>query len=293
MAYFEIFKNFIFILAIIIILFILLVYILYKYILSKFSQDYDNLFLVLKGIKNNNKNYMNFGYWDKDNIALSEANENLCRFVLNKADIKPGGEILDVGCGYGEQDFLWKESLENDIIGIDLSKKQIDFANSIKTQKNIQNLKFLTCDATNLPFEDKRFKNIICLESAFHYNPRCNFIKESYRVLDDESELIIADIVLKDNHSGFMKNLFILFFKQLFSVPNENLITIDQYENILTEHGFTVEKIDITTKTFKPYFDYFTKNNSMDFFIYNYFVKIINENIDDIPLSYYILKCKK
>ena len=50
--------------------------------------------------------YMNYGLWDNNTNNLEEANKNLCSFIFNKAKLSNNLSILDIGCGYGEQDFL-------------------------------------------------------------------------------------------------------------------------------------------------------------------------------------------
>tara|TARA_A100001011_G_C14064615_1_gene737607 strand:- start:88 stop:801 length:714 start_codon:yes stop_codon:yes gene_type:complete len=236
---------------------------------------------------------MNFGYWDEKHTNLCDANKNLCDIVFDKCNIKDNKNILDIGCGYGEQDFYWYNKHKCNITAIDISKKQIDYAKETAFNNNIEGVTFKLGDATDLPFNNNSFDNIICLESAFHYKPRINFFKESYRVLKPDSKMILADILVKKRDYGFFTSLFVHFFKSLLSVPSENLITVDKYVNQLENCGYEVEKINISEYTFKPYFDYFVKNNNMNIFFYKKIANIINNNIENIPLEYYIFVCKK
>ena len=263
---------------------------LYKYLIKKYGNNYDNFIKILKNVKNNDTNFMNFGYWDDNCNSLSEANKNLCDFVINQCNIK-NNKFLDIGCGYGDQDFYWNEKYNYDIIAVDISKKQIDYAN--EKAKFINNIKFIEGSATKLPFPDKSFNNIICLESAFHYNPRNLFFKECYRLLDNNSELIIADIVLKDNEKNFKSSFIINFFRKILSVPKENLIKSCEYIKQLEKEGFKVNKINISNETFKPYFNYFYNNHKFSFYIYNKIMDILIKNIDYIPFEYYVFKCIK
>ena len=274
-----------------IIIIVVFFYFVYKYTIHKFSNNYDNFIKILKNVDNNNLNFMNFGYWEDKHMSLTNANKKLCDFVINQTNIK--GKFLDIGCGYGEQDFYWNEKHGHEIIALDISKKQIDYAKAKADKLGNKSIKFLQGDATSLPFENNSFNNIICLESAFHYNPRVNFFKESYRVLNKDGELIIADIVLKNNHYGILKSAFIHFFKEILSVPDKNLITSNDYANQLKEYGFEVETINISDKTFKPYFNHFSRNHHISFYFYNKLIEIINNNIDYIPFDYCIFKCKK
>lgn len=267
-------------------------YFFYKYTINKFSNNYDNLIKILKNVDNNKLNFMNFGYWEDDYMSLTNANKKLCDFVINQFKNREG-TLLDIGCGYGEQDFYWNETHKYKITALDISKKQIDYGIEKALKQNIDDIKFLQCDATNLPFDNNKFDNIVCLESAFHYKPRINFFNESFRVLNDGGELVIADIVLKTNQIGIMKSIFIHFFKELLSIPDENLITAIEYVDQLKKAGFEVEIINISDKTFKPYFNHFSKNHHFSFYFYDKIIEIINNNIEDIPFEYYIFKCKK
>lgn len=309
MDYFIILNFFLLYILLFIIIGLILIYFIYKIIISFYSKNYDNFIKILRNVKNNNLNYMNFGYWDEDNINLTRANEKLCDYVYNQLSINninnikkiknsnDNNKILDIGCGYGEQDFYWNKKYKCEIIALDISEKQINYAinKAIDNNNNNNNkeIKFLTGNACNLPFPNNSFKYIINLESAFNYNPRIEFFKEAYRVLEVGGELIIADIVLANIHYGFLKNLSIKIFKELLNVPNENLITSNQYIYQLKEIGFSVSKKNISDKTFKPYFINFINNLKSSYYFTNKICTIITNNIDEAPFNYYVFKCKK
>ena len=64
------------------------------------GKGYDGLKDVLRCVKNNDKYYMNFGYWETDKITLAEANRRLSDLTISQLKNKKG-ITLDVGCGYG------------------------------------------------------------------------------------------------------------------------------------------------------------------------------------------------
>ena len=90
---------------------IIMVICYFTFIIMKNNFDkYDQLINILKKVgSNENSNYMNYGYWDKPNMNMLDANKRLCKIVGKKGDLKNAEKILDVGCGYGEQDFYWKK----------------------------------------------------------------------------------------------------------------------------------------------------------------------------------------
>jgi len=261
------------------------------------KNNYDQLKDVLKCVHGNDKDYMNFGYWNNDKMNLEEANTELSDKLINALSDK-GGKTLDVGCGYGEQDIYWSGKYKMDITAIDISEKQINVAKDRVRKHKIKNLKFKKASATSLPFDDNSYDNIVCLESAFHYEPRVKFFEEANRVLKEGREMAIADITIKSNMYGIRPSVLISFFKRLLSIPDENLITKGDYVKQLEEIGYEVETIDITKKTFEPYFNYFYKNlklpNMFLNFVFHSLVKtLILPCLKDFPLDYTIYKCKK
>jgi len=81
------------------ILFIIFIY-LYQ---SNKHKNYDKLIKYINCVSKTM--YINYGLWDYNN-TLEDANINLCTFIFNKAKLSKNHSILDIGCGYGQQDFL-------------------------------------------------------------------------------------------------------------------------------------------------------------------------------------------
>ena len=106
-------------------------YILYNHVIAKFSKNYDNFIKILRNVKDNDMNFMNFGYWDEKDINLTEANRRLCDFVIDKADIK-NKNILCIG-----------DNLNTDIKGANVQNfKSLFIMNGIhKNENNIDELK--------------------------------------------------------------------------------------------------------------------------------------------------------
>lgn len=287
----------IYLITIIILLSIIILSVCTVYITNMCKNNYDQLKDVLKCVDGNDKDYMNFGYWNNDKMNLEEANTELSDKLINTLSNK-GGKTLDVGCGYGEQDIYWSGKYKMDIMAIDISKKQINVAKDRVKKQKIKNLKFKKASATSLPFEDNSYDNIICLESAFHYNPRVKFFEEANRVLKDGREMVIADITIKSNMYGIRPSVLISFFKRLLSIPDENLITKGDYVKQLEEIGYEVEMIDITKYTFEPYFIYFYNNlklpnKFLNLVFYSLGKTLILPTLKNFPLDYTIYKCKK
>jgi ubiquinone/menaquinone biosynthesis C-methylase UbiE len=242
-------------------------------------------------------NFMNYGLWFDNTETLLDANKNLVNFVFNKSELehKQNMKILDVGCGYGEQDIEWSKKLDKScqIKAIDISEEQINYVISKKSD-----IMFEVCDVKDicLKYKDELFDVIFSLESAFHYQDREQFFKNANNLLNSEGKFIITDIMLKNdyNETNLIDKFFIYFFSDFLYIPKQNLISANEWDKQLSSNFIIEESIDITDKTFKPYYSYFMnsyiKNKNLPQFIGNMLTSFFCENQ---PFSYKIVVCRK
>jgi len=253
---------------------IVFVYYTYKcFINTHFRKDgmmvYDYFMKhFLKGVSNNDFNFMNYGLWDDENNTLEKANLNLCDFVYSKIKNRSTSshherKILDVGCGYGFQDIVWSKKMDDmntKIYAIDISEKQIEYAKAAQKENNISNkqLSYMVGDAMNIHDQFKRkFDTIISLESAFHYRDRPMFFNNVQRLLKDDGVFVITDIILKDNAPSILSAIFMSFAIDFFNIPETNLVRLDEWEKSIKDNGLEcIEIHNITEKTFDPYYRY-------------------------------------
>jgi cyclopropane fatty-acyl-phospholipid synthase-like methyltransferase len=173
---------------------------------------------------------MNYGLWNDSTKSLFEANTNLIDFVFDKTELlnKTDLNILDVGCGYGEQDIYLSEKIDKSckLTAVDISEFQINTAKSNIKNKNKDNISFDVCDALviNEKYKHSSFDSIISIESAFHYSDKNKFFKNVNELLKDEtSKFVITDIILKNNKNNILLNLFIKLFSDVLNIPTKNL----------------------------------------------------------------------
>jgi MPBQ/MSBQ methyltransferase len=139
-----------------------------------------------------NSDFFNWGYWTSETSSQREASENLVEKLLAFIPEK-SGRILDVACGLGATTRqLTRYYPPDGIVGINISDKQVAHAH-----KNLPSCSFLTMDATHLGFPDCSFDNIICVEAAFHFDTRDQFLKEALRVLKPGGWLVHSDVLLR------------------------------------------------------------------------------------------------
>ena len=266
----------------------------------------------LKVVSSNN--FMNYGLWDDENNTLEKANINLCEFVFSK--INQGSEaeekrrrrskrrILDVGCGYGCQDILFRNKLvdkktrtspKTKIYAIDISEKQIEHAIDTQKKNNISTKQLSYRVGNALTIKDQfnhKFDTILSLESAFHYSDRPLFFNNVHSLLKDDGVFVITDIILNDNKPSILSSIFINFAIDFFNIPESNLIRLDRWKKTITDSGLEfIEIHNITEQTFDPYYSYFFEN----YYKNSPLLAAICRNAMNYiqPFSYVVAVCKK
>ena len=303
------FKELLFLICIIIASCVLILKYIYTKIINLYlvkdnELSYDYYMNHFIQIVSKNNYFMNYGLWDETTANLREANENLIQFILEKLTphVKKGTHILDVGCGYGEQDIVWSKKTDSTakITAIDISDGQIGFANQLKQKEGIstEKLAFEVCNALNIheKYRAAEFDVVLSLESAFHYSERPKFFKNAKTVLKPEGIFIIGDIMLKNDYqSSLVNDLFIKIFADILHIPKENLIRVDEWKKNIVDAGFEISEYnDITSQTFIPYYKHFFYTYMKNKYMPSMFAFALNTLFYNTqPFTYVVAVCKK
>jgi len=115
--------------------------------------------------------------------------------------LKKGKQLLDIGCGRGS--FMGSTEARFDLIhGCDISEiaaREAKRKGMITICADLNN--------GNLPYQDNSFDSIICLEVIEHLLDPLNLLKDIYRVLQSNGQLILTTPNIR-----YIKNLIKLIF---------------------------------------------------------------------------------
>ena len=190
------------------------------------------------------------GYYDsvyKKRKGIQSAWHHI-KFDFVEKQVGDSKNHLDIGCGSGT--FLGNYLKDKKRVGIDIVKKQIEFAN--KENKD-DKTSFLRYDKSILPFNDNEFDTISLIEIIEHLNEddTRNLINESKRCLKDNGHIVLTT----PNYLSFWPLLEIILNK--FSNVNYEHQHISKYNYFSLKKfikSFNLEIIEIGTfMTISPF----------------------------------------
>ncbi|WP_061218130.1 class I SAM-dependent methyltransferase [Leptospira weilii] len=195
-----------------------------------------------------NSSWANLGYW-KDTTDYPTACKALARLLGERADLKRGLKVLDLGFGCGDQFFVWREEFFldfADLIGVNGSSVQVGFAkNLFESRSDI--LPGLICspvEAAIVSFPHQSFDRILCLDSASFFSDRKEFCRQVFRVLKPGGRFVSAELVLKNSRLGILDSWLRDLVCTLSSIPKNNRVTPDFLSQLLKSSGFVSDGFD-------------------------------------------------
>lgn len=105
--------------------------------------------------------------------------------------IGPEFRILEIGCGAGLV-CLKLAPFARLIVGIDISRFALNFANRVKEQLQYTNVRFYRASAEHLTFRDKVFDIVLCSEVLEHLPAPEKALAEMRRVLKDSGRIVLS-----------------------------------------------------------------------------------------------------
>ena len=122
--------------------------------------------------------------------------------TVRLAQIKPGDQVLEVGCGTGSLTLPAKRKAgpTGKVNGIDQIPQMIELSRQ-KAERAGEDITFQTGSIDDIPFPDSQFDVVLCSFMIFHMSEgtRRKGLKEIWRVLKPGGQLLVLDLARPDH----------------------------------------------------------------------------------------------
>jgi cyclopropane-fatty-acyl-phospholipid synthase len=107
--------------------------------------------------------------YNNEKNTLDEAEEAMLQLYEERAELKDGQQILELGCGWGSLTLWLAERFPNSFItSVSNSSPQREHIENQCMLRNIKNVKVITCDVNNLILPHNLFDRCISIEMFEH-----------------------------------------------------------------------------------------------------------------------------
>jgi cyclopropane-fatty-acyl-phospholipid synthase len=114
-----------------------------------------------------NKKYSSC-FWDSTTLTLTQAENKALKLTCQRAQIKNGQNILELGCGWGSLTlFMAKNFPKSKITGVSNSHSQRAYILAEAKKRGIKNIKIITADMNQFKINEK-FDRVVSVEMIEH-----------------------------------------------------------------------------------------------------------------------------
>src|SRR5882762_5828723 len=140
--------------------------------------------------------HLHHGYWIRGDESKEKAQLQLIENLARLANVKPGADILDIGCGFGATSLYLAKQFNAAVTGITISPIQVEMAIRAAAGRNLD-VTFLSMDAEAMSLH-KKFDILWSVESISHYQNREQFFASAARLLRPGGSFAITDWFKKE-----------------------------------------------------------------------------------------------
>jgi tocopherol O-methyltransferase len=187
--------------------------------------------------------HIHHGYWIRGDESKEKAQLQLIEHLAQLASVKPGWDVLDIGCGMGASSLHLAKTYRANATGITISPVQVEIATKAAAAEQLS-VKFLLMDAEAMDFQN-RFDLVWCVESISHFERREEFFASAARLLKPGGTFAIIDWFKKPDLTPAEIRKFI---DPIEKGMLAKLQIMDEYESLLASSGLQIRHREVLNK---------------------------------------------
>lgn len=172
--------------------------------------------------------------------------------VVDRAALRPGQDVLDIGCGTGPATRIAAKQLSSisRVVGLDIDPVRLALARSLAERDGLE-VEWLEGSALELPFETNTFDVALCCLTLQFLPDREKGLREMRRVLKPEGRLIASvwrSVEHCPGYFAFSEAMAAASGKEQEAMPPFSLGDADQLQTLAKSAGFTNVQVYQKTK---------------------------------------------
>jgi tocopherol O-methyltransferase len=177
--------------------------------------------------------HVHHGLWLRGDETPEEAVRKMVELVVQKADLRKGERVIDIGSGYGASARLLAENYDAAVTAVTMSAVQFAFAQNTPPQPAVT---YILGNWYSLEFAPDSFDLAIAIESGEHMPDKVEFARRAFRVLRSGGRFVLCAWLSAERVSQWQADFLMKPICSEGRVPN--LATAKEYIDAAMEAGF-------------------------------------------------------
>ncbi len=148
--------------------------------------------------------WRNLGCWPAADYAA--ACTALADRIAGAAGLAAGEHVLSLGCGAGEELLHWVRQFgAAAVVGIEQDAEVAHAAHRLCAQAGLGPARITVLAQSGLPlggFAPERFDAVVCVDAAYHFSPRADWLLAAHASLRPGGRLAYTDLTVGDGTAG-------------------------------------------------------------------------------------------
>ena len=156
--------------------------------------------------------------------------------ILAMAEASQADRVLDVACGPGFIAMAFAEVCA-EVVGVDATDSFLQMAREESKRRNLQNLRFVEGDVTQMEFEDNAFDIAVCRAAFHHFPDPASVLHEMKRVVRPGGRLLVMDMLASEDPD---KAAYHQRLEVLCDPTHAKALSPSAFESLFTNCGITI-----------------------------------------------------
>lgn len=205
---------------------------------------------------------LHYGYFQAPQEGLDAATHNLTLQLAGHARLGAGLDVLDVGCGDGQNSCSLAEEFACRLTGISTGLQGVEAARRVSRARGLsQRVTFLHRDGMDNGFPDASFDRVWVMQSSHFMLDKRRLLDECVRVLRPGGRVALADIMLRSplpmTEVIRHRDDFLLLHRVFGRAKMESL---PAYHSLAQASGLRVDVLEDVSAETAPTFDCWRRN---------------------------------